>query len=119
MDKASQSLSQTLSYLKLCSSQIIAQQLSVSSAGSAKQVNDLISLGSIELDYATKQVTELQKTLFRALHALEAGQTEVVHNALIEGIEQINHELTVPKKKHPTIHSKAINEAAADPVLAG
>lgn len=118
MDKTAQSLSQTLSYLKLCSSQIISNQLSVSSSGSAKQVNDLISLGSIELDHANKQVEELQKTLFRALHALEAGQTDVVHNALIEGIKQINTELTVPKKRLIT-HSKQKDEVISDHVLAG
>ena len=118
MDKPSQSLTQTLSYLKLCTSQIISSQLSVSQPGSVKHINDLISLESIELEHANEQVIELQKMLFRALHALEAGQTDVVHNALIEGIMQINHELTVPKKKH-LAQTKNNEDALSDPALAG
>ncbi|WEM45760.1 hypothetical protein PTW35_22060 (plasmid) [Photobacterium sp. DA100] len=118
MDKPSQSLTQTLSYLKLCTSQIISSQLSVSQAGSAKHINDLISLESIELDHANEQVTELQKTLFRALHALEAGQSAMVHDALIDAIEQINHELTVPKKKGLS-NACVGNEELSDPALVG
>ncbi|MDV5167533.1 hypothetical protein [Photobacterium rosenbergii] len=118
MDKPSQSLTQTLSYLKLCTSQIISSQLSVTQPSSARHINDLISLESIELDHANEQVIELQKVLFRALHALEAGQTDIVHNALIEGIKQINHELTVPKKKH-LAQTSGKEEILSDPALAG
>ncbi|KHT65318.1 hypothetical protein RJ45_01635 [Photobacterium gaetbulicola] len=118
MDKPSQSLTQTLSYLKLCTSQIISSQLSVSHSGSAKHINDLISLESIELDHANEQVTELQKTLFRALHSIEAGQSDVVHDALVDALRQINHELTVPKKKCSSKVSLS-NEKLSDPALVG
>ena len=118
MDKPSQSLTQSLSYLKLCTSQVIASQLSAPKPGSAKHLNDLISLESIELDNANEQVLELQKTLFRALHALEAGQTDNVHDALIDGISLINHELTVPNKKNIS-QPKTEDEVLSDPALAG
>ncbi|MBC7006523.1 hypothetical protein BIZ37_28615 [Photobacterium sp. BZF1] len=118
MDKPSQSLTQSLSYLKLCTSQVIASQLSAPKPGSAKHLNDLISLEAIELDNANEQILELQKTLFRALHALEAGQSDNVHDALIDGIALINHELTVPNKKNIS-QPKSEDEVLSDPALAG
>jgi len=115
MEKPSQSLSQTISYLKHCSSQLMTNQALSPTSLSAQRVHEIASIEYLELEHAAKQVTSIQKELFRAILALENDDKAVVKEALSTAIHQINRELTVPAFK---VDNK-IDQVACDPALAG
>ncbi len=82
---------------------------------SAQRVHEIASIEYLELEHAAKQITSIQKELFRAILALENDDKTVVKEALSAAIHQINSELTVPASKA----DNKIDKVACDPALAG
>lgn len=115
MEQPSQSLSQSISYLKHCSSQLMTNRAISPLNTSTQRIQKIASIEYLELEHAAKQVTHIQKDLFRALIALESDDKVVIKAALTAAIHRLNSELAVPTV---TIDRK-VDQVACDPALAG
>lgn len=115
MEQPSQSLSQTISYLKHCSSQLMTNRAISPASISAQRIHEIASIEYLELEHASKQITSIQKELFRAILALENDDKAVVKAALSAAIHQLNSDLTIPTSKA----EQKVEQVACDPALAG
>ena len=118
MEHLSQSLTQTMTYIKQCTSQLMATQGVVPNQVSMQRVTKIASIEAIELEHAAKQINGIQKELLRAMQALETNQVDVAHAALRNAMVQLNHE-----NQHQTAFHYSPLDAqhalARDPALAG
>ncbi|PSW20239.1 hypothetical protein C9I98_09295 [Photobacterium sanctipauli] len=96
MEQPSKSLSQSVSYLKHCTSQLVANRVSMPSNIMNKRVNEIASIEYLELEHAEEQIVTMQKALFRALHALDANNNSEVKESLVQAIHLLNSELRIP-----------------------
>lgn len=115
MEQPSQSLAQSISYLKHCSSQLMTSHTVSPLNISAQRIHEIASIEFLELEHASKQVNCIQKDLFRALIALENNEPDTLKDALTSAIHRVNSDLNIP-----TVKAKEhIEELACDPALAG
>ncbi|MGF1701179.1 hypothetical protein L4D09_12855 [Photobacterium makurazakiensis] len=115
MEQPSKSLSQTISYLKHCTTQLVVNRVAIPSEIINKRTNEIASIEYLELEQAGEQIVQLQKTLFRALHALDAKENEDVKESLIHAIKMVNSDLSIPVSKS----TKQVKNALSEPSLAG
>ncbi|MCG7588387.1 hypothetical protein [Photobacterium sp. OFAV2-7] len=115
MEKPPISLSQTITYLKHCSSQLMTNRAISPASLSVQRIHEIASIEYLELDRASKQVTSIQKDLFRAIHALDGDDKAAVREALLDIIYQLNSEILVPASKD----ENKVDKLACDPALAG
>ncbi|KLV05367.1 hypothetical protein ABT56_11640 [Photobacterium aquae] len=116
MKHASQSLTQTISYLKHCNSQLMTNRTALPTQVANQLINEIISIQAIELEHANEQITQLQRELRAVLLTLEAAANEEAHGVLATAMRRINHELNIT----PFSPSKlVVKNAKSDPVLAG
>ena len=118
MEHPSQSLTQTLTYLRQCTSQLMSTHSATPDQLSLQRVTKIASIEAIELEHASKLINGIQKDLCRALQALENDQTDVAHAALRTAMSQLNHE---NKQRIQTTYSplEAQHALGNDPALAG
>ncbi|MGF1723645.1 hypothetical protein [Photobacterium nomapromontoriensis] len=119
MEHASRSLSQTLTYLKHCNSQLMANRAVVPNAVTIQRFNQIISIESIELEHANKQLSHIQKMLFRALCAVDAGNTETVHQSLLDAIELLNSNVDIASQRQKIRTEERMQQGVSEPALAG
>ncbi|MCW8329422.1 hypothetical protein MD588_11445 [Photobacterium sp. SDRW27] len=115
MEQPSQSLSQSISYLKHCSSQLMTNRAVSPINISAQRIHEIASIEYLELEHASKQVSRIQKDLFRALLALDGDDKTIIKEALTAAIHRLNSELTVPTLDT----NRKLDKVACDPALAG
>ncbi|WP_299013235.1 hypothetical protein [uncultured Photobacterium sp.] len=119
MEQPSQSLSQSISYLKHCSSQLMTNRDLSNLNASAQRIHEIASIEYLELEQASKQATRIQKELFRAVHALESDDKAIVKDALLTALQCLNNEVTIPQPTDEELHEAKIAKVACDPALAG
>lgn len=114
MEQPSQSLAQSISYLKHCSSQLMTNQAISPLNASVQRIHEIASIEYLELEHVSKQISCIQKDLFRALIALENDDKAIIKEALTSAIHRLNSDLSVPAIEI----QQHINETASDPALA-
>lgn len=119
MEHASRSLSQTLTYLKHCNSQLMANRAVMPNAVTIQRFNQIISIESIELEHANKQLSHIQKALLRALHAIDTDNTETVHQSLLDAIELLNSNVNIASQRQKLLTEERIQKVVSEPALAG
>ncbi|ELR65779.1 hypothetical protein C942_00865 [Photobacterium marinum] len=119
MEQPSHSLSQSISYLKHCSSQLMTNRDLSNPNVSAQRIHEIASVEYLELEQASKQAAQIQKELFRAIHALDGDDKAAVKGALMNALQCLNNETTIPAPTEDELHEAKIAQVACDPALAG